>query len=72
MTYQHVRLGIPMDRMYCEVNDFNHQITSHAFYIHRQYKVGKIWFCERRCRLCTFMETSAIDHPVTIAPNVER
>lgn len=52
----HATLKIKMDRMYCEVNDYNHKITSHDFYVYRQYKAGKIWFCERRSGLEDFDE----------------
>lgn len=70
MLQMHAKLGISMDRMYCEINDYNHGKTSHDLYIHRQYKAGKLWFCEQRCRLCNFSDTFKIDHPLSVKPNV--
>lgn len=68
----HARLGIPMDRMYCRVNDFNHGNTSHELVTVLQYKEGRIWKLHQRCKLCDFDVVSSTDAPLKEYVNVER
>lgn len=61
-----------MDKSFCRVNYFNHQITSHDYTITRQWQdEHKRWHVKELCKLCDYERVTLAGKPISVTPNVE-